>query len=816
MKKISFLATLFAIIAMVACNPIEQQPGGDTPKGDGTQAKPYSVAEAIKAAAGEAWVKGVIVGFMESTEDADFPVFTTSESDSIKTNVIIAYTITETEILMPINLPAGDVRTLVNLVDNKDNLGKEIILYGTIAKYFDMTGVRNTVYAKIGENEAGIIPGSGLFSYTFSSSLGEFIEYSVVGDQKWIIDEKYGYATISGYVNEQNLENEDWLISPKIALDKVEAAKMTIDHVIRYSGNAMTDCTVWVSEDYEEGNPNEATWNQIPTSFKDGEDWTITTSAEMNLTPYCGKVVRVAFKYVSKQKAGTWEIRTVLIEEGQAAEDPNQLNPTGEGTQEAPYNVAATIVNQGAGQKWVEGYIVGVYNFDASDKFVFGYDTIKSNILLADVSGAAQNYIAVQLPAGEIRTALNIVDNEANIGKKVKVYGSLEKYCGISGVKSLVKAEIDGNLIDCEVVVSDAVAVTVAEFIDKPVDSKVWYELTGVISGAINTTYGNFDLVDETGSVYVYGLTATPQSTNDKSYASLGLEAGDKIKIRGTRGDYNGKVEVMNAYFVELVQKGAGEPEQPENPTNPEVGDATPITVAEFLNKPVDSKVWYELTGVISGAINTTYGNFDLVDETGSVYVYGLTATPQSTNDQSYASLGLEAGDKIKIRGTRGDYNGKVEVMNAYFVELVQKGAGEPEQPDPNQPGEGEPGSEADPYTIDEAFANQGAKDNGAYVWIEGYIVGFVDGKNYSNIVFGVNGTTNTNIVIAASADETDASKCLPVQLPKGAIRDGLNVVANPTNLGKAVKLQGTLEPYFGKPGIKFVKKAYIEGVEVK
>ena len=154
--------------------------------------------------------------------------------------------------------------------------------------------------------------------------------------------------------------------------------------------------------------------------------------------------------------------------------------------------------------------------------------------------------------------------------------------------------------------------------------------------------------------------------------------------------------------------------------------------------------------------------------------------------------------------------------MNAYFVELVQKGAGEPEQPDPNQPGEGEPGSEADPYTIDEAFANQGAKDNGAYVWIEGYIVGFVDGKNYSNIVFGTNGTTNTNIVIAASADETDASKCMPVQLPKGAIRDGLNVIANPTNLGKAVKLQGTLEPYFGKPGIKFVKKAYLDGVEVK
>ena len=699
MKKINFLAILFAIIAMVACNPIEQQPGGETPKGDGTQAKPYSVAEAIKAATGEAWVKGVIVGFMESTDEADFPVFTLSESDSIKTNVIIADTITETEVIMPINLPVGDVRQLVNLVDNKDNLGKGILLYGTITKYFDMTGVRNTVYVKVGENEAGVIPGAGLFSYTFSSSLGEFTEYSVIGDQKWAIDEKYGYVTISGYVNEQNLENEDWLISPKIALDKVDAAKMTIDHVIRYSGNAMTDCTVWVSEDYESGNPNNATWNQIPTSFKDGEDWTINTSAEMNLTPYCGKSIRVAFKYVSKQKAGTWEIKTVLIEEGHAAEDPNQLNPMGEGTQEAPYNVAGAIVNQGVGQKWVEGYIVGVYNFDASDKFVFGYDTIKSNILLADVSGAAQNYIAVQLPAGEIRTALNIVDNESNLGKKVKVYGSLEKYCGISGVKSLIKAEIDGKLIDCEVVVTDATPVTVAEFIEKPIDSKVWYELTGVISGSINTTYGNFDLVDETGSVYVYGLKENKDASNT-SFANLGLAAGDKIKIHGTRGDYNGKIEVMNAYFVELIAKGEG-------------------------------------------------------------------------------------------------------------------GTDQPNQPD--QPGEGEPGSETDPYTIDEAFANQGAKDNGVQVWIEGYIVGFVDGMNFpTNMVWGTEGETLTNIVIAASADEKDTSKCLPVQLPKGAIRDGLNVVANPTNLGKAVKLQGTLEPYFGKPGIKFVKKAYLDGVEVK
>ena len=60
---------------------------------------------------------------------------------------------------------------------------------------------------------------------------------------------------------------------------------------------------------------------------------------------------------------------------------------------------------------------------------------------MSDVSGASQNYIAVQLPAGEIRTALNIVDNESNLGKKVKLNGSIEKYFGAAGFKSVKEYE---------------------------------------------------------------------------------------------------------------------------------------------------------------------------------------------------------------------------------------------------------------------------------------------------------------------------------------------------------------------------------------
>ncbi len=223
-------------------------------------------------------------------------------------------------------------------------------------------------------------------------------------------------------------------------------------------------------------------------------------------------------------------------------------------------------------------------------------------------------------------------------------------------------------------------AVTVAEFNAAPDSDTQVYELVGTIGGNINPTYGNFDLTDDTGTVYVYGLTATELgygAKNDKSYASLGLAEGDKIKIHGYRGTYTNantgetKIEVMYAWFIEKVDGGGDTPD----PTGVKA-----VTVAEFNAAPDSDTQVYELVGTIGGSINPTYGNFDLTDDTGTVYVYGLTATELgygAKNDKSYASLGLAEGDKIKIRGYRGTYTNantgesKIEVMYAWFIEKV-------------------------------------------------------------------------------------------------------------------------------------------------
>lgn len=99
------------------------------------------------------------------------------------------------------------------------------------------------------------------------------------------------------------------------------------------------------------------------------------------------------------------------------------------------------------------------------------------------------------------------------------------------------------------------------------------------------------------------------------------------------------------------------------------VPEITEVTVAEFLEKPVSDNVWYQLTGTVSNIVNTQYGNFNLVDATGTVYVYGLTATKVTSNDKSFASIGLNEGDVVTLIGTRAVHNNNPEVGGpAYYV----------------------------------------------------------------------------------------------------------------------------------------------------
>lgn len=101
---------------------------------------------------------------------------------------------------------------------------------------------------------------------------------------------------------------------------------------------------------------------------------------------------------------------------------------------------------------------------------------------------------------------------------------------------------------------SDVVVATVAEYLDAEEDDTI-YQLTGTIGGGIVDYYGNFDLTDETGTVYVYGIV---DEAGERIWDSLGLEAGDQITIRGTRQSYKGTPEMINALYISSVKNDDG------------------------------------------------------------------------------------------------------------------------------------------------------------------------------------------------------------------------------------------------------------------
>ena len=122
-------------------------------------------------------------------------------------------------------------------------------------------------------------------------------------------------------------------------------------------------------------------------------------------------------------------------------------------------------------------------------------------------------------------------------------------------------------------------------------------------------------------------------------------------------------------------------------------------------------------------------------------------------------------------------------------------------------------GTEAKPFS---AADIKSGKAKGNDVYVKGYIVGFVPDKDISEAKFTADGCEATsNVLIAASADETSVDKVVPVQLPYGDVRTAINLKDNPNNLKQEVILGGNIENYFGKPGVKSVVWAKIGDKEV-
>lgn len=103
-------------------------------------------------------------------------------------------------------------------------------------------------------------------------------------------------------------------------------------------------------------------------------------------------------------------------------------------------------------------------------------------------------------------------------------------------------------------------------------------------------------------------------------------------------------------------------------------------------------------------------------------------------------------------------------------------------------------GTETDPYTVAEAIAN-----NTGTGYVEGYVVGF----RTNNAVTTDIPASPSNIVISDTKGDTSINTTLPVQFSSTS---GIRNNADITTVGNKVRLYGSLETYFTKPGLKNVK----------
>ena len=273
--------------------------------------------------------------------------------------------------------------------------------------------------------------------------------------------------------------------------------------------------------------------------------------------------------------------------------------------------------------------------------------TAKGEGVTVVVPEAAQSWLSVTGVSASASTTVVTFTAAANAGGDreteltFKTTSNGVEYTAVAALKQT------GSIVEC----------SVADFLAQPVGTAL-FKLTGRVAKLQTGDYGNFDLVDGTGSVYVYGLTATKVEKNDKSFPSLGIKEGDVVTLIGTRAEYNGTAQVGGpAYYVSHI------------------GHKT-ATVAEFIAAAEDD-TRYMLTGIVSNIAmdkndptkQSAYGNFDLTDETGTVYVYGLTAGPVAKNDKTFPNLGIKEGDKVTLIGTRTSYNGTVQVGGpAYYI----------------------------------------------------------------------------------------------------------------------------------------------------
>lgn len=371
----------------------------------------------------------------------------------------------------------------------------------------------------------------------------------------------------------------------------------------------------------------------------------------------------------------------------------------------------------------------------------------EDTVTLLDEIQVSSSYISIPVDGGS--ASITVTANDSwTVASEIE-WLNISSTSGSAGESTLTfsaESALDGRTAELSIQCGDATqrinviqglaetsSATCAEIIAGP-DSKT-YQVTGVCTAIANTTYGNWYLEDETGSIYIYGTL--DEDGGEKNFLSWGLEVGDEITVQGPKTTYNGTVELVNVTVIE-INKSLVKVDSVENATLPleggefiayltckgeglsveipedaeswlsissiqTVGTSSVVTFKATANEGGDRETTLIFTttdgtkdytsqtsinqagSIIDASIaeflaaevgNTQYrlsGVISSIDDatSGKVYLKDFSGETYVYKIEDFASKDLKEGDYIVIVGKRSAYNGTPQVSGAVIESFI-------------------------------------------------------------------------------------------------------------------------------------------------
>lgn len=329
-----------------------------------------------------------------------------------------------------------------------------------------------------------------------------------------------------------------------------------------------------------------------------------------------------------------------------------------------------------------------------------------------------------------------------------------------------------------------------------------------VSSDATGNIYKSLVIQDETGAL-AFSINQTGLNNSYRvgqelviNLTELGIGKYASLQQVGGYGEYNGtpQVSFMDYTLFQNHTELNGFP-KPEykyitaDEARPADGSMYCLVadMAALPSTPEGLRQWQSQLVVFrnvhfEGGGELTFADADKTTNRTLVDANGNTMIVRNSNYSSFRSQILPAGTG-DVMGILSYFNGSWQLLLRSAEDCMFDAKGQA----------------SDPYTVAEGIELQGTGKSG---WTQGYIVGSIkagvtDIDSNDKVIWSADAEMDNTLVIAADASCKNIKECLVLTLPQGSsLRKYGNLVDNPSNYGKKIKVTGAFDSYLGTNGL--------------